>query len=85
MYYSLASYYSEDLTCYIIEVLKYCTTPYVAPVYTTQAPEYYTTQAPEYYTTQAPEYYTTQAPEYYTLNRGFSLLHYNLRCFKQPH
>ena len=61
MYYSLASYYTEDLTCYIIEVLKYCTTPYVAPAY------------------------TTQAPEYYTFNRGFSILHYNLRCSKQLH
>jgi hypothetical protein len=66
MYYSVASYYTEDLTCYSNEVLKYCTTTYVAPAYTTQAPEYYTTQAPEYYTRQAPEYYTTQAPEYYT-------------------
>ncbi|EFX63273.1 hypothetical protein DAPPUDRAFT_268735 [Daphnia pulex] len=56
----------RDLTCYTIEVLKYCTTPYVAPAYTTQAAEYYTTQAAEYYTTQAAEYYTTQAAEYYT-------------------
>jgi hypothetical protein len=41
-------------TCYPTEAPKYCATPYVAPAYTTKAPEYYTTKAPEYYTTKAP-------------------------------
>jgi hypothetical protein len=53
MYYSVPSYYTEDLTCYTTEILKYCTTTYVSPANTTKAAEYYTTKAAEYYTTKA--------------------------------
>ncbi|EFX86583.1 hypothetical protein DAPPUDRAFT_236443 [Daphnia pulex] len=52
MYYSVPSYYTEDLTCYTTEILKYCTTTYVSPANTTKAAEYYTTKVAEYYTTK---------------------------------
>ena len=45
MYYSVPSYYTEDLTCHTTEAPKYCTTTYVSPAYTTMAAEYYTTMA----------------------------------------
>jgi hypothetical protein len=81
MYYSVPSYYTEDLTCYTTEILKYCATTYVSPANTTKAAECYTKKAVSLLTTTygAPEYYNTRHPSFASL---LSLLPHNTEALK---
>jgi hypothetical protein len=50
-----------------LKASEYYTTPYAAPAYYTEAPNYCNTEAPKYYTTTyAALSYYTNAPKYYS-------------------